>query len=210
MNLKGLITFLVYLISLLAFYCNAQPRPNLPACVGNNPREWNYCKGTFTYPNGNTYTGEYRNGTREGNGTIEVVAKGDPSNTRIASNVHSRYTGQFSNDRINGYGVWVADNGYRYEGFFVDNLPSSAPPNRKSNTQSPPAGKTVLDAVGGFLQGLNRGFNNAANITSTNTPQAVITQDSGTTQGRQVQLQGGGNFTPQMSPMPNNNQRKAP
>jgi hypothetical protein len=182
----------------------AQPQPRLPVCIGDNPHEWNGCRGTYTYPNGNKYTGEYRNGMREGRGVIDVVAKGDPSNTRITSNIHSRYTGQFSNDRINGYGVWVADNGYRYEGYFIDNLPSNTPSNQNSGASSPPTGKVVLDAIGGFLQGLNRGVNNAANITRTNPSQTVVIQDGGTTQGRPVQIQGGSNFTPQMAPMPNN------
>jgi hypothetical protein len=181
-NIKRLITASIYTLALLAAYCNAQSSSNLPACVGNNPREWNYCKGTFTYPNGNKYTGEYRNGKREGNGIIDVVAKGDPDNARIASNIHSTYTGQFSNDRINGYGVWAADNGYRYEGFFIDNLPSNVPPNQKSNAPPPPAENQTMDGVRSFLQGLNRGFERAIDMSRTGPTSTIVIQDKRTGQ----------------------------
>jgi len=118
----------------MAFFCSAlfitcayaQPTTNAdpsgPRCQGSNPRQWNNCVGTFTFPNGNTYTGEWQNGMRQGNGKIRIVAKGKSTSNSIASDAPSTYVGQFANDRINGHGVWTTFDGKQYEGNFVDNI----------------------------------------------------------------------------------------
>ena len=95
----------------------------LPQCTGASPRAWDGCFGTYTYPNGNQYTGEFKQGLRDGKGTIRIVAKGQSSDKRIASEVPSTYTGDFKDDKISGYGTWVFDDGKRIEGKFSNNLP---------------------------------------------------------------------------------------
>ena len=94
----------------------------LPYCQGNDPRGWNMCVGSFTFPNGNSYIGEWRNGQRDGVGKIRVLAKGQSSVSYIGSAVPSVYTGEFKNNMLNGYGVWIVDGGDRYEGQFVNNI----------------------------------------------------------------------------------------
>lgn len=59
---------------------------------------------------------------REGMGSIRIVARGQTTENYIGSTVPSTYTGEFRNDRINGHGVWVVDNGQRFEGEFVNNI----------------------------------------------------------------------------------------
>lgn len=95
---------------------------SLPDCFGSNVQAWNNCKGSYTYPNGNAYTGEFVNGMRDGQGTIRIVAKGQSNSNYIGSDVPATYTGSFKNNRINGKGVWVTDKGERKEGKFVDNI----------------------------------------------------------------------------------------
>ena len=91
-------------------------------CVGSDVSSWDKCVGTFTYKNGNTYTGEYQKGKRNGYGKIRIVAKGKSDATAIRSETPATYEGQFKNDKISGLGVWVLDTGERYEGRFQNNV----------------------------------------------------------------------------------------
>jgi len=58
--------------------------------------------------NGVTYNGEWKDGSRSGNGTI-TTADG------------SRYEGEWKDDMFNGQGVYTYSNGDRYEGQWKDN-----------------------------------------------------------------------------------------
>ena len=42
---------------------------SLPKCEGTNPMKWNNCKGTLTFPNGDKYIGEFKDGKKHGKGT---------------------------------------------------------------------------------------------------------------------------------------------
>jgi len=94
----------------------------LPPCIGSDTRLWNSCFGETTYPNGNTYRGEFRNGMRECYGILRVVAIGSPDQNNIRAVAPGIYIGQFKNNRINGRGTWKYDNGQQFEGEFVDNV----------------------------------------------------------------------------------------
>lgn len=94
----------------------------LPYCRGNEPKTWNLCVGTFTFPNGNSYIGEWRNGQRDGVGKIRIVARGKSYEGYIGSEAPSIYTGEFKNNMLNGRGVWIVDGGDRYEGIFSNNI----------------------------------------------------------------------------------------
>jgi cyanophycinase len=104
---------------------NAIDISTLPPCQGEKFQQWNNCLGTHQYPNGNTYTGEYQHGMRMGNGLIDVTNKGcEVSYNCIGSSIHAQYRGSFKNDRIEGYGTWVSDDGEKYIGEFLMNLPN--------------------------------------------------------------------------------------
>jgi hypothetical protein len=90
-------------------------------CRGQDVRNYDNCVGVVVYPNGNIYSGEFRNGLRDGWGLIRVLAPGVPSDHYIGSNVASTYVGQFANDRINGVGTWTTDTGNIVVGEYVNN-----------------------------------------------------------------------------------------
>jgi len=100
------------------------PASKFPKCTGENDDKnvWNNCIGTMKYPNGNSYTGEFRGGLRDGKGTMRIVAKGRSTANLIQSAEPSTYAGDFRNGKLNGHGVWITDTGKRFEGEFKDNL----------------------------------------------------------------------------------------
>jgi hypothetical protein len=91
-------------------------------CQGNNAQSFDNCLGTFTYPNGNIYSGEFKNGKRDGVGVLRVLAKGIPDERNIRSNVPSTFVGEFHDDRINGVGTWFTDSGDSFLGIYKNNL----------------------------------------------------------------------------------------
>ena len=98
--------------------------PNM-LCSGPDVRQWDNCVGTFTYPNGNVYRGEFHDGTRQGFGVININARGVSDEHNILSREQAEYIGEFRNDRLNGHGVWFTASGAIYSGTFVNNIPQS-------------------------------------------------------------------------------------
>ena len=105
---------------------NATQIPNfvskLPKCKGTETKGWNDCVGGFTYPNKNAYFGEWRNGRREGVGQLKIVAKGVSDEAHIKAETTAIYVGDFEHGQLNGHGVWIEENGDRFEGEFVNNI----------------------------------------------------------------------------------------
>jgi len=67
--------------------------------------------GTMTWPDGNKYVGEYKNGKRDGNGTY-TAANGD------------RYVGEYTNDKKHGQGTDTNANGtIKHSGEWVNDKP---------------------------------------------------------------------------------------
>lgn len=142
--MKANLGFLAMMMTVVAF---AQPTiesevasqsRSLANCAGNDVASWDGCLGTYTYKNGNTYTGEFRKGKRDGNGKIRIVAKGKSDETGIRSEVPATYEGQFKKDKISGQGVWVLDTGERYEGVFRNNVYVGKPKTEKTPEVSAP------------------------------------------------------------------------
>jgi S1-C subfamily serine protease len=72
----------------------------------NSP--WSNCFGTYTFPSGNKYVGEFKDGKRNGQGTF-TFASGN------------KYVGEFKNDKANGQGIYTfAKSGNKYVGEFKD------------------------------------------------------------------------------------------
>lgn len=86
-------------------------KSKLPKCEGANPKLWNNCFGKYQNPQGDFYSGEWKNGAMHGNG--ELITK-----DKI------RYIGQFKMDTIEGMGSLYDRNGNLYfKGQFIKNKP---------------------------------------------------------------------------------------
>ena len=82
----------------------AQSR-QLPACVGSNTTNWDNCVGTYTWPDGDKYVGEWKNNKRHGQGTT-IFRNG------------TKYVGEYSDDKRNGRGTLTFSDGAQYVGQF--------------------------------------------------------------------------------------------
>ena len=87
---------------------------------------FNNCYGTFTYPNGDKYVGEWKNDKRHGHGTY-TYTNGDKyvgANENDIRHGHGTYTfadgenyvGAFKNDKRHGHGTYTYTNGDKYVG----------------------------------------------------------------------------------------------
>ena len=76
--------------------------PGLAGCSRNG-------QGTKTFPDGGTYTGEFKDDLPNGQGTF-TDADGDT------------YTGEWKDGEFNGQGTYTFANGRKYTGEFKDNL----------------------------------------------------------------------------------------
>lgn len=147
----------------------ALAEPGIPNMLCRSPilAQWDNCVGTFTYPNGNVYRGEFHHGLRDGFGIIVINAKGVSDANNILSNEHSIYLGEFRRDKLNGHGIWFTDSGAGYSGSFVNNIPQ-ADVTQKNCSGRPSPGWTNCVAVvrygngnvyrGEFLQGQREGI----------------------------------------------------
>lgn len=78
---------------------------SLPQCPQDFRQRWHSCNGRMTFPNGNSYEGEYQNDTFNGWGTY--IAKGVSS-----------YTGEWREGKRHGIGALILTNGHKYVGEF--------------------------------------------------------------------------------------------
>ena len=105
--MKAFYTLILILLAGTAF-----GQSNLPACKGSDASKWNSCFGSWTFPNGDKYVGEYRDGKSNGQGTFYFLAdnqfKGD------------KYVGEYKDGKPNGQGTYTFANGAKYVGEFKD------------------------------------------------------------------------------------------
>ena len=83
----------------------ASAQSSLPACPATG--YFHNCFGTFTFPGGNKYVGEFKDSKRDGQGTF-TFANGD------------KYVGGFKDDKRNGQGTSTWANGDKYDGEYKD------------------------------------------------------------------------------------------
>ncbi len=103
---------------------------SLPACPSNVDVRWTNCYGTYTYPNGDKYVGEYKDGEQHGQGTYtfpnrdeyvgefkDAQRNGQGTYTYADG---SKYVGEYKDDKFNGQGTYTYANGNKYVGEFKD------------------------------------------------------------------------------------------
>ena len=78
---------------------------NLPACRGSDISKWTDCFGTISQNLGEKYEGEFKNGTRQGQGTFTLVDG-------------SKYVGEFRGGWATGLGTYTYLDGRKYVGEF--------------------------------------------------------------------------------------------
>ena len=124
---------IVLFIALVATTVSAQS--NLPACIGGDVSRWSRCYGTATYPSGNKYVGEYRDGKAHGQGTYTYAngdkyvgeftdgkAHGQGTYFSLADNQRKgdKYVGELRDGKRHGQGTYTLANGDKYVGEFRD------------------------------------------------------------------------------------------
>ena len=101
----------------------------LPACQGSSVSKWSNCLGAWTFKNGDSYIGEYKNGKRVKG--VYIWPNGDKYSGDFENNKingrgailwvnGNRYDGEFTNDRQSGQGTFVWANGYKYTGDWIN------------------------------------------------------------------------------------------
>ena len=79
--------------------------------INTNYAEWLHCingKGTYIYPDGSKYVGQFKNERMDGHGTL-------------TSQDGAKYVGEFQDNKLNGHGILVRPNGIKYVGKFKNN-----------------------------------------------------------------------------------------
>ena len=113
---------------------SAYAQRNLPACLGTNTLQWNFCNGTATWPNGQSYIGEWKNGQADGQGTLiygDGPFKGGKYIGQFSNNIQSgrgtytvangdKYVGEWKDGKINGQGTYTFADGEKYVGAYKD------------------------------------------------------------------------------------------
>jgi|TARA_B110000196_G_C21097344_1_gene640703 hypothetical protein len=98
------------------FFLFTVPAKSLPKCeTGKLPVEWNNCIGNILLPDekwekGRDYTGEFRNGKPNGNGT--AIWPDDPAN--------NKYEGKWKDGKRHGKGTQSISEGYRFVGIWIN------------------------------------------------------------------------------------------
>lgn len=89
-------------------------------CRGELSADWTNCIGTYRFPNGNVYRGEFARGLPDGIGMLQVKAIGRSDATHARLPMPGIYVGQFKDGKLSGQGAVVMSGG-GYFGTFRDN-----------------------------------------------------------------------------------------
>jgi hypothetical protein len=102
----------------------------LPACTGADAAFWNMCQGSITFPSGNRYVGEFKNGLRNGQGTFTFATGdkyvGDWKDGQFhgrgigTSATGNQYIGEYKNGKRDGFGTLTSADGSKYAGEWRD------------------------------------------------------------------------------------------
>lgn len=103
-------------------------------CQGDISAAWTNCIGTYRFPSGNVYRGEFAHGVPEGIGMLQVEAVGSPDATQVRLPARGIYVGQFKDGKLSGQGAVVMAR----EGYFGRFSGNAFRPHRGDSTQPLP------------------------------------------------------------------------
>jgi len=95
------------LILLIGFAPLAKAESALPDCPADQSLRFHNCFGTYTFPSGQKYVGEYKDGKKHGQGT-HTWPDGE------------KYVGEFKDDKQHGQGTYTYADGEKYVGEYKD------------------------------------------------------------------------------------------
>ena len=117
---------LLRIIVLSLLWCNSAIA--LPKCIGEDTIKWTMCEGAFTYLDGSIYVGEWKDGSRHGNGTLTYedgreyiggwrigLHHGQGTFTYLDGSI---YIGGWMQSERHGQGTLIENNGKKYTGQF--------------------------------------------------------------------------------------------
>jgi hypothetical protein len=113
----------------------------LPQCVGSwTKTSWKNCYGTYTWNNGDNYTGEWKNGKQHGQGIYSHGKNSDWAGEKYVGNWRNgkrhgqgvttwtlngdKYVGEYKNNNRHGQGSFIHTNGDKYVGEWKENKKS--------------------------------------------------------------------------------------
>lgn len=99
---------IMLLFNLLLVPTLAVGQSGLPPCP--NSWRWDNCQGTQTFPDGNKYAGEFKDGKFNGHGTFTFGGG--------SKNAGDKYIGEFQEGDFNGRGTYTYADGSMYVGEF--------------------------------------------------------------------------------------------
>jgi len=115
-------------LTILSYFCITSM--SWAACIQGN---CNNGKGTYTWPSGNKYVGEFKNGNLNGQGTktwatggkyVGEWKNGDQhgKGTEIWPNNGGKYVGEYKDGKRHGEGTFTYADGDKYVGEYKDNV----------------------------------------------------------------------------------------
>ena len=99
-QIKSLVFSLLLIVSVGCFA--------LPPCPTDQNKRYHNCYGTYTWPDGNKYVGEFKEDKRNGQGTFTFLNG-------------SKYVGEFKDGKMQGQGTYTWVDGNKYVGNMMDN-----------------------------------------------------------------------------------------
>lgn len=120
--------YLAFFVATLAHGQSIDAQGRLPMCQPEDLGRWHNCVGARSFPNGDTYAGEWVNNQKSGHGAY-TYSNGDkyvgmhladqPNGAGVFFfRTGARYVGQYKNGWRDGSGVFTYANGERYVGEF--------------------------------------------------------------------------------------------
>ena len=100
----------ILLLNLAFIFLQAAAQGRLPDCGTTGQKIWTQCVGSFSFPNGNNYFGEFKDGNFDGSGELTFTDG-------------RKYVGEFKAGKYSGQGVFSFSDGRKHFGYWTEGVP---------------------------------------------------------------------------------------